>query len=40
MPRSNLGLTVLGDTIVAAGGFSGSSTDPAVEAYDIFEDRW
>jgi len=39
-PRSNLGATVVGDEILASGGYNGRSVDSALEVYNVFEDKW
>jgi Kelch motif len=38
--RSNLGVAVVGDEILAIGGYNGRSVDASVEVYNIFEDKW
>jgi influenza virus NS1A-binding protein len=39
-PRSNLGVAIVGDDILAIGGYNGRSVDASVEVYNVFEDKW
>lgn len=39
-PRSNFGIEIVGNEIVAMGGFNGYSTTYNVESYDAVNDEW
>jgi N-acetylneuraminic acid mutarotase len=40
VPRQEIGLAAIGETLYAVGGFAGPAPSAAVEAYDTRTDRW
>src|SRR5262245_50309448 len=40
VPRQEVGVAAIGDTLYAVGGFAGTMPSAAVEAYDTRSDRW
>src|SRR5262245_63967740 len=40
VPRQEIGLAAVGETLYAVGGFAGSEPSAAVEAYDTRTDGW
>jgi len=40
VPRQEIGLAAVGETLYAVGGFAGAAPSAAVEAYDTRTDRW
>ncbi len=40
VPRQEVGVAAIGETLYAVGGFAGSQPSAAVEAYDVRADRW
>ena len=40
VPRQEIGLAAVGETLYAVGGFAGDAPSAAVETYDTRTDRW